>query len=398
MNQRIPRLPARWLIVAGVVIVGAVAAIWRLNPAGSPRYFTESATRGDVVRSLVASGTVNPVVTVQVGTAVSGVITSIACDYNSTVAAGQLCAQIDPRPYQVALDQARANLAGARAQLAKDQAGLALARIGYERDSTLLARGDLVSQETIDTDRSAYRQAAAVVEVDKATILQHQSALAGAQVNLAYTRIVSPVAGTVIARNIDVGQTVAASFQTPTLFLIAQDLTKMQVDTYVSESDIGGVRVGQAATFTVEGFPHTSFRGHVWQVRKAPITVQNVVTYDAVIRVDNPEGKLLPGMTANVRILTDERRNVLRVPLPALQFRPPGYAAAGETRMASEGAQIWVLRSGRAVQIPVKVGVNDGASVEIADGELRDGDAVIVGAASRDQGRRGSPPRAGPRI
>jgi HlyD family secretion protein len=372
----------RWLILVGVIIV-AVAIFWSLERKRPPQYVTEPVTRGDVIRYLVASGTVNPVVTVQVGSYVSGVIKSIECDYNTQVRAGQLCAQIDPRPYQVAVDQAQGNLGSAQAQLGKDQAALALAKTTYERDRDLLDQGKIVSQETVDNDKSAYDQAEAVVKLDEATIAQRRAALAGAQVNLDYTRISSPVDGTVISRNIDVGQTVAASFQTPTLFLIAQDLTRMQVDTYVSESDIGSVRNGQTATFTVEGFPGTTFQGQVWQVRKAPITVQNVVTYDSVVRVDNPEGKLLPGMTANVRVITAERRDVLKVPLPALQFHPSGTAGTvGQPPQPGGRGEVWILRGNKPVVVPVTVGINDGTSVEITGGDLKAGERVIVGVVS----------------
>ena len=268
-------------------------------------------------------------------------------------------------------------LANIRAQRAKDQANLAYAKLNYERDRSLVARG-IVSQETVDADKSAYEQAAAQVKLDQATIAQRQAALEGAQVNLDYTDIVSPVDGIVISRSIDVGQTVAASFQTPTLFLIAKDLTKMQVDTNVSESDIGRVRVGERATFTVEAYPRKTFEGRVREVRQAPITVQNVVTYDAVIGVDNPELLLLPGMTANAKIITDERKAVLRVPQQALRFEPQGLLAAGRTRSVRREPRLWILKNGQPVAVPVTVGLEDGTWAEITGGELAQGDAVIT--------------------
>ncbi len=359
------------------------------------RYITTPATKGDVVRAIVATGTVNPVATVQVGTYVSGPIQSIECDYNTKVKAGQLCAKIDPRPYQEAVDQAKANLASAQAQLQKDQASLAYAKTNYARDRGLVGRG-IVSQDAVDNDKSVYDQGMAQVTLDEASVLQHQAALQAAQVNLDYTDIVSPVDGTVVARNVDVGQTVAASFQTPTLFLIAQDLTKMQVDTNVSESDIGRVRVGQPASFTVLAFPNTTFQGQVSQVREAPITVQNVVTYDAVISVSNPKLLLLPGMTANVRIITEERKEVLLVPLQALRFEPQGLPPAGAAAAAKpEGSQVWVLRDGRPVSVPVTLGLNDGTAVQITGGDLKSGDPVIVGEVTpgTQQGRGGPPAR-----
>ena len=237
--------------------------------------------------------------------------------------AGQLCAKIDPRPYQVVVDQDAANLANGQAQLKKDQASLVYAKVSYERDLGLLNHG-IVSRDTVDNDKSVYDQAVAQVKVDESTIQQRQASLHAAQVNLDYTNIISPVDGTVVSRNITIGQTVAASFQTPTLFLIAQDLTKMQVDTNVSETDVGNAKVGQKSSFTVEAFPSRTFWGTVSQVREAPITVQNVVTYDVVVSVDNPDFALLPGMTANTRIITDERDDVVRVPLKALRFSPRG--------------------------------------------------------------------------
>jgi HlyD family secretion protein len=369
----------RWWIILGVIIaVGATLGWWLKRPK-PPQFVTMPATMGDVSRSIITTGSVNPVVIVQVGSYVSGPIQSLFCDYNTKVKAGQLCAKIDPKPFQVALDQAKANLTIAQAQLVKDEAGFSYAKSNYERDLGLLGQG-IVSQDTVDSDKSAYQQASAQVKLDQATILQRRAALEAAQVNLDYTNIVSPVDGTVVSRNVNVGQTVAASFQTPTLFLIAQDLTKMQVDTNVSESDIGGVRVGQKAVFTVEAFPKKTFLGRVSQVREAPITVQNVVTYDAVISVDNPKLLLLPGMTATVRIITEERNQVLRVPLQALQVNPSRSSTApGPQTVAGKiGRHVWVLRAGRPVPVPVTVGIEDGTYAQITGGGLKAGDPVIV--------------------
>jgi HlyD family secretion protein len=380
----------RWLVVSVVIVaaVGSVAAWRAFDTPAAPRYVTVTAARGDVIRTVVTTGSVNPVVTVQVGSYVSGPIKSLHCDFNTRVKAGQLCAKIDPRNYQVALDQAKANLSSARAQLEKDKASLAYAKVNYERDRGLVARG-IVSQDTVDADKSAYEQAAAQVKLDEATIAQRQAALEGAQVNLDYTDIVSPVDGVVVSRNVDVGQTVAASFQTPTLFLIAKDLTKMQVDTNVSETDIGRVKLGDMATFTVEAYPKVTFEGRVTQVRKAPITVQNVVTYDAVIGVDNPELLLLPGMTANAKIITARRDGVLRVPEQALRFEPQGLpkaGAKGATRNAQRGAHVWVLRNGEAVAVPVTVGLDDGTWAEVTGGQLAEGDAVITDQSAAGAG------------
>ena len=381
------------LLLALLVAVGAGGAWWGTRPA-SVRYTTTPVTKGDVTRYVIATGNVNPVVTVQVGTYVSGPIQAIYCDYNTKVKAGQLCAKIDPKTYEVAVDQAKANLASAQAQLAKDQASLAYAKTNYERDAGLLKRG-IVSQDTVDSEKSAYNQAAAQVKLDEATILQRKAALEGAQVNLAYTDIVSPVDGTVVSRNVNVGQTVAASFQTPTLFLIAQDLTKMQVDTNVSESDIGGVHTGQRATFTVDAYPDKVFEGTVSQVRTAPITVQNVVTYDAVISVDNPQLLLYPGMTANARIITEERKDVMEVPLKALQFAPHGLSVS-TAGAQPQSNQVWVLREGKPAAIPVTLGLKGASNAEITGGDVKVGDQVITGEISSTPRHASSQPARSP--
>jgi HlyD family secretion protein len=373
----------RWAIALGVLVVSAIAyARWYRQPE-PPRYVTGEVTRGPIVRAITTTGAVDPVITVLVGAYVSGTIQSTYCDYNTRVTAGQLCAKIDPRPYQVIVDQDTANLSTARSQLEKDRASLTYAKINYERDARLRQHG-VVSQDTVDSDKSVYDQAAAQVQLDQASIEQRQAELHAAQVNLAYTDIVSPVDGTVVARNVTLGQTVAASFQTPTLFLIAQDLTKMQVDTNVSESDVGAARVGQKASFTVEAYPGRTFWGQVAQVRAAPITVQNVVTYNVVVSVDNADLALLPGMTANTRIITEERDDVLRVPARALRFSPQGIGP-GTRPSKSEGSSVWLLRDGRAEKTPVVSGLTDGSFTEVTRGPLQPGDQVVVDDLGRDE-------------
>jgi len=318
----------RWVALLVLVAVAGAVTYWKWPRAIPVRYVTAPVARGAITVSLTATGTVNPVTVVEVGTYVSGPIERWFCDYNAPVTVGQLCAQIDPRPFQMVEDQAKANLAVARAQLSKDHANLALAKVTYERDAGLVQRG-IVSQATLDADKSTYDQAVAQVTYDESAIQEKQAELNAAQVNLGYTKIISPVNGTVVSRNIEIGQTVAASFQTPILFLIATDLTKMQVDTSVSESDIGGVKVGDRATFTVQAFPNRPFEGRVRQVRQAPVTVQNVVTYDVVVDVDNHAGLLKPGMTATTRIIKQEHDNVLTIPAQALRFRPDGSGRKG---------------------------------------------------------------------
>lgn len=386
-----PRL--RWrhglIIVAVITLAGLGVAYWTSRGAPPPRYETVSATKGTVARAVTATGTVNPVLTVIVGTYVSGVIQDILCDFNTKVAKGQLCAKIDPRPYQTVLDQDKASLANARAQLKKDQASLGYAKLTADRLARL-AKLDSASQDAADNARSAHEQALAQIDLDQATIAQREAALSAAQVNLDYTNIASPVDGTVVSRNVTIGQTVAASFQTPTLFLIATDLTKMQVDTNVSESDIGGIKVGDKAIFAAEAFPNQNFSGSVLQVRQAPQTVQNVVTYDVVVAVDNANLLLKPGMTATMRIVTDERDNVLRVPDQALRYSPSGLI--GASKNAAGQARVWVLRDGQASAVAVKLGLDDDTNTEILDGGIKEGDRLIIGE-QRDASSAGSRPR-----
>ncbi|HEY2108087.1 MAG TPA: efflux RND transporter periplasmic adaptor subunit, partial [Candidatus Binataceae bacterium] len=274
----------------------------------------------------------------------------------------------------------RAALANARAQLRKDQANLAYQRITYERDRELIKTA-VISRDQLDSQRSVMDQAVAQIALDKAAIQQQQANLSSAELNLNYTNIVSPVDGTVVSRNVDVGQTVAASYQTPTLFLVARDLTKMQVDTNVSESDVGGLRAGQSVNFTVDAYTERVFKGTVSQVRQAPITVQNVVTYDVVVGVPNAELLLMPGMTANITIDTDHRDDVLRVPMRALAFSPRHRGAAGEPsqRLQSRpGTRVWTLREGRLHPVRIARGLDDGNFVEVLSGDLKPGDQVVI--------------------
>jgi HlyD family secretion protein len=372
-------------LVAFALLVGI--AFWLSRGEAPRRYTTAPVTRGSITRAVTATGTVNPQLTIIVGSYVSGVIQTISCDYNTKVTKGQVCATIDPRPFQTVVDQNRANLQTAQAQLQKDEAGLAYAKLTSDRLSRLV-KLDSASRDAADNARNAYDQALAQIALDKATIAQREAALQAAQVNLDYTKIISAVDGTVVSRNVTIGQTVAASFQTPTLFLIATDLTKMQVDTNVSESDIGNITAGDKAMFTVEAFPSERFTGEVTQVRQAPQTVQNVVTYDVVVGADNPDLKLKPGMTATMRVVTDERQNVPRVPDQALRFSPAGLGGG----RSSEGSRVWVLRDGEAVAVPVQTGLDDDSNTEITAGALKEGDKVITGE-QRDQNAAGSHPR-----
>jgi HlyD family secretion protein len=380
--------------------VGAGALwVWHGRAPAKATYATATLDVGPVARSVTASGTVNPVLTIVVGSYVSGVVQDIACDYNTQVRKGQVCATIDPRPYQLQVEQDQAALQTARAQLVKDEANLQYQSANAQRYARLLQQ-DSTSRDLAENARNLRDQAAAQISLDKAAIAQRQAALHASQVNLSYTRITSPVDGTVVSRNVTIGQTVAASFQTPTLFLIAQDLTKMQVDTNVSESDIGGVargvEVGDRATFSVEAFPNQTFQGVVSQVRQSPQTVQNVVTYDVVVAVDNRRLQLRPGMTATVKIITAQRAGVLRAPNPSLRFAPGGIAAAGRSgqRQASASNQVWVLKDGKPSPIPVRIGLSDDNYTELTGGEVRAGQKVITAQLSggeRKSARQGAP-------
>ncbi|MBV9994562.1 MAG: efflux RND transporter periplasmic adaptor subunit [Caulobacteraceae bacterium] len=377
-----------WLILAtGILLAVGLAAWWGFGRPPPPRYVAAEAAVGPVTRNITASGTVNPQLTVLVGAYVSGTIQDISCDFNTRVRRGQICARIDPRPYQTVVDQDAAALATARAQLVKDEAALAYARSVYGRYAALLSQ-DSIARQSVDEARSAVDQAAAQVGLDRANVKQHQASLDAALVNLGYTRITSPVDGTVVSRNVTQGQTVAASFQTPTLFLIATDLARMQVDANVSESDIGGdLRAGDRATFTVDAFPQRTFHAVVTQIRQSPQTVQNVITYDVVLTVDNSDLALKPGMTATSKIILAERHNVLRVPNQALRYRPGGIARRGQSgstdRAGGAGVErqaprVFVLRDGKPTRVAVATGLADEAFTEIVGGALRAGDRVIT--------------------
>jgi len=378
------------------LLLAAAIAWWTLGGESPVQYSTAPVTRGAVTRAVTATGTVNPVLTIIVGTYVSGVIQDLSCDYNTQVKRGQICAKIDPRPYQTVVDQNRANLTAAKAQVEKSKVSLTYAQLTYDRMARL-GQTNAVSKDAVDNAKNLLDQARAQVGVDEADIALHEAQLATAQVNLDYTNIVSPVDGTVVSRNVTMGQTVAASFQTPTLFLIATDLTKMQVDTNVSESDIGGITDGDKSIFTVDAFPKRTFEGTVVQVRQSPQTVQNVVTYDVVVGIDNADLALKPGMTAANRIITDQRTDVLRVPSQALRYAPVTAGAtrrtgtAGRTRTAEQG-RVWVLRDGKAVRVAVTTGLDDDTYTEIVKGELKADDQVII-AEQRTNSSKTAPPR-----
>jgi HlyD family secretion protein len=422
--------------VALAVLAGAVVA-WRVTRAPPPvKYETARVDRGRIVAQVTATGTLSAIVTVQVGSQVSGRIARLYVDYNSPVKKGQLIAKIDPELFKAALDQARANHLAAKGDLNQAKVRAVDARRQLAR-SRSLAEKNLIAQADLDTAQANADAADAAVDGAAGRVQQAAANLQQAQVNLAYTDIVSPIDGTVISRNVDVGQTVAASLQAPTVFVIAEDLKKMQVDTSVAEADIGKLRDGMDATFVVDAFPGRKFTGVVRQIRNSPQTVQNVVTYDAVVDVANPDLALRPGMTANVNFVYAERADVLRIPNAGLRFRPPsdlqgrggagarpgqpegaaqgsgrpqgsgapaqGGQAQGSGRRpeGSDGGQdrrtVWALRGPKPEPVRVKTGVSDGSLTELVEGDLHEGDAVVTDAGGGPAGAGatggGRPPR-----
>ncbi|HOM97130.1 MAG TPA: efflux RND transporter periplasmic adaptor subunit, partial [Acetomicrobium sp.] len=360
------------LLVIGVVLF----ALFGRNMFGSKEsviYETAVIERRDIASYVTAIGTVSAVTTVEVGTQVSGTIKEIYVDYNSAVKKGQMIALIDPTTFEAQVEQAKANLMQAKAALQKAKATLEDAQRNLNRQKMLWDR-DLIARSDLDSAQTNYDLAVAGVSEAEANVYQAQAALKRAETDLGYTRIYSPVDGIVVSRDVDAGQTVAASFQTPTLFTIAQDLTKMQIETNVDEADIGEVKEGLSVTFTVDAYPDTVFSGIIKQVRIASSVVENVVTYPVIIDVANPDLMLKPGMTANVTIITDKKEDVLAVPSAALRYRPSDYL--GNTL---RGRVIWVLENGKPSPKEVKVGITDGAYVEILQGDLSEGQLVVIG-------------------
>lgn len=393
LAKRAPVKPARRRLLAwgaaALVIVGAAFGTLRIarHPATAAAHFqTAAIDHGPISAKVTATGKVSALVTVSVGAQVSGRISSLGADFESPVKAGQTIATIEPSLFRAAVAQARANHDAAVAARAKAEAGLdnaskQLARAQSLRAQNLLAGADydvIVSQEAA---------ARADVVASTATVSQAKAALDQALLNLHYTTIVSPIDGVVISRNVDVGQTVASALQAPTLFLIAQDLTRMQVDTDVAEADVGKVRAEMPVSFTVDAYPARTFAGRIRQVRNNAQTTQNVVTYDAVVDVDNSERLLKPGMTASVTFVYSEKADVLRIPNAALRFRPdsatqtalskstPPQAARADERV------VWIAHGPGATPVLVRVGITDGVSTEIVEGDVHAGDSAVVEAA-----------------
>jgi HlyD family secretion protein len=394
------------VIIIAVLSVAGGAAIWRLRAHDDqgPSYTTEKVQRGDLTQTVTATGTLNPVVNVTVGSQVSGRICKLNVDFNSMVKSNQVIAEIDPATYQAALEQAKADLAEARANAE-------LQRANAKRTSALF-QDKLISNADYDTAIATLHEAEATVQIKEAS-------LHTAEANLGYCKILSPVDGVVISRAVELGQTVASSFNTPTLFQIANDLTKMQIDTAVDEADIGGVKKGESVDFTVGAYPNRTFHGIITQVRNAPNTVNNVVTYDTVIGVSNADYSLKPGMTASVSIVVARHHHVLEIPNAALRFQPPDSTTVETNALAADGGQtadhnrlqklddpgprlarrgvgawdehstihtVFVLRGDAAGNDPtveavqVRTGLTDNIHTEVVSG-LQEGDQVITGLA-----------------
>lgn len=434
----------KWLLLAGAVVAAAFLVVLGLNRTPQIQNFTAKVERGDIHDVVEATGTINAVITVQVGSQVSGTISKLFVDFNSRVHKGDLVALIDPALFKGALEQAtadlenaRANLIAARANLEKARAALVQTKADYDRTIGLTKDG-VLSQQQLDLAKANYDSADAGVGGARANVTQaeaqvsqKEAALAVAQTNLNYTVIRSPIDGTVVARNVDVGQTVAASLQAPTIFTIAQDLKKMQVYAKTDESDVGSIKVGKEVTFKVDAFPKETFRGVVSQVRMNATTVQNVVTYDTIIDFANPELKLFPGMTAYVTIPVATVQNVLKLPNTALRYKPPmepeqilalyrrfgieggdrksasDAAAAAEAPQTADGGQnrprasrsdtaiVWKLHADNSME-PVKVslGITDHSYTEVTavnKGELKEGDELIIRSVVAKSSAPGAP-------
>ncbi len=435
----------RWLLVGGLLVAVGLIVAFSLNRNIQPQHFTAKVERGEIHDVVEATGTINAVITVQVGSQVSGTIAKLNVDFNSRVHKGDIVALIDPALFKGALlqatadlENAKANLVAARASLEKARATMVQSKADYDRTAGL-NQGGIMSQQQLDLAKATYDSAnatvggaAANVTQAEAQVSQKEAALTVAQTNLNYTVIRSPIDGTVVARNVDVGQTVAASLQAPTIFTIAQDLTKMLVYAKTDESDVGNIKVGKQVTFKVDAFPKETFHGVVSQVRMNATTIQNVVTYDTIVEFANPELKLFPGMTAYVTIPVAAVQNVLKLPNTALRYKPPmppeeilamyrrygieaserrkgtdDTAAAASGPPAGGGPQnqprapradsavIWKLHADNSLE-PVKVslGITDHSYTEvtaIAKGDLREGDELVVRSVVPKSSAPGAP-------
>lgn len=365
-------------VVAMTALILVVYVLVAREP--SVHYKTVKIKKGKIISLCRATGTVNPLKTVLVGTQVSGRIKAIYADYNTEVKQGDLIAEIDPSTFEAQLEQARANLVSAKAAKEQALATLADAERNLKRIGKLYDDG-VAGKSEFDAAETNYLVSKSQLGVSRAQVIQTEAAFSFAETNLKYTKIHSPVDGIVISRNVDIGQTVAASFQTPTLFVIAEDLKKMQINTNVDEADIGRVKEGMTAEFIVDAYPSRTFSGIVVQVRNSPNIVQNVVTYDVVIHVENPGLLLKPGMTASVSIIVAVKEDVIQVPNAALRFRPENYSPESSDYLKPG---VFVLDNDVPRRIEVEVGIDDYVNSELVKGDLQIGQEVLSGVIQKD--------------
>ena len=354
-------------ITAVIIIIGAILLIKK----GSVKYITKPLSKDTITQYVEASGTIKPINTIEVGTQVSGTVAKIYVDYNSTVKQGQLLAELDPSLFQANVDQSSAKLNNAKASLAKAKATLAYKKNNYQRYKHLYET-NYVSKDDVELALSNYLQAQADVTATQAEVSAASASLENNLTNLRYSKITSPVDGTVISRAVDVGQTVAASFNTPTLFEVAKDLTKMQIETSVSEADIGKIKVGQHAQYTLDGYQDKIFEGEVTQVRLASTTTNNVVTYTVIVSVDNADGFAIPGMSANVSIIVGKAQDVLCVDNKALKFTP------SDNQQKYDKQGIWILEKQGPKRYNIELGLSDENKTQIISNEVKEGDKVII--------------------
>ncbi len=367
-----------------IVILAVITALFLFfkgKNRTSASYITQPAQQTNLTEKITATGQINPISTVNIGSQVSGTISEIYVDYNSEVKKDQLLAQIDPALFQATVDKNRANLEVAKAQVKVSENNIAYYKKDLERKKKLNA-SQYASVKDLDLAQKEYDNAVAQLALQKATVQQALAQLETSETELRYTRIISPIDGIVVSKEVEVGQTVAASFQTPTLFYVAEDLEKMQIEASVVEADIAKAAVGQKVEFTVDSFPDEIFEGIVTQVRNQAITTSNVVTYEVIIGVDNHNLKLKPGMTANVEIITADKQNVLTVPNKALRFYMTDND--GKTKRYKDKG-VWVLKNGHPKRIAVSIGIADDENTEITSGALKSGDEVIIEQADGNE-------------
>lgn len=370
-----------------ILISGLISIIAKSE--NKPKYELKKVERRTIIETVEASGIINPVKTVSIGSQVSGMIKDIYVDFNSQVKQGQLLAQIDPSLFQAQVDKARGDLASAKATYQQTKSMLIYDQVTYKRYKEMYKK-NYISKSDLDEAEANYKADLAKLNSNSGTIAQTEATLQNNLVNLRYSRIISPVNGVVVSRAVDVGQTVAASFQTPTLFMVAQDLTKMQIEVSVSEADIGKIKVGQDVDYTLDGYPNETFKGRVTQVRISPTTVSNVVTYTVIVSVDNNDGKLKPGMTANTSIITSKKENVLCIDNSAMRFTP--VEVTHGKKFKEQG--IWLLVKNKPTRIKIKQGITDSDFTEIISKEIQEGSDVIIGKlGKKNEAKMDRPPR-----